>query len=74
MFIIGAVIAALFGTVMSLYLIRNEQIKKQNQELKEINEKLSDSETNFRIFFETMDDMIFIANQSGEIFFTNDLH
>jgi len=31
-------------------------------------EKLKSSEENFRTFFETIDDMIFIANQNGEIF------
>lgn len=34
-------------------------------------EKLRDSEHNFRSFFETMDDIIVIANQKGEIFYTN---
>ncbi|MEI7811510.1 MAG: PAS domain S-box protein [Ignavibacteria bacterium] len=34
-------------------------------------EKLKESEENFRTFFETIDDMIFIANQQGQIFFAN---
>lgn len=34
-------------------------------------EKLRESEVNFRTFFETMDDMIFIASQKGEIFYIN---
>lgn len=32
---------------------------------------LRESEENFRTFFETIDDLIFIANQQGQIFFTN---
>ncbi len=34
-------------------------------------EKLKSSEENFRTFFETIDDMIFIANRDGKIFYTN---
>ncbi len=34
-------------------------------------EKLRESEANFRTFFETMDDLIFIADQRGVIFHTN---
>jgi PAS domain S-box-containing protein len=34
-------------------------------------EALRESEQNFRAFFETIDDMIFIANQQGKIFFVN---
>gem|GEM_PF-269655 len=33
--------------------------------------KVRESETNFRTFFETMDDMIFITNPEGEIFYIN---
>lgn len=33
--------------------------------------KLRESEANFRTFFETMDDMIFIASKQGEIFYIN---
>ncbi|HPO48906.1 MAG TPA: PAS domain S-box protein, partial [Spirochaetota bacterium] len=40
-------------------------------ERKRIEERLKQSEENFRTFFETIDDMIFIGNQKGEIFFTN---
>ena len=39
--------------------------------LKQIQEKLQSSEENFRTFFETIDDLIFIGNQQGEIFYTN---
>lgn len=38
---------------------------------KEAERKLKESETNFRTFFETMADMIFIGNQQGEIIYTN---
>lgn len=41
-------------------------------ERKKIEEKLKESEQNFRTFFETMDDMIFVGNSQGKIFFTND--
>ena len=40
-------------------------------ERKRIEERLKQSEENFRTFFETIDDMIFIANSDGKIFFTN---
>jgi len=38
---------------------------------KMIEEKLRESEANFRTFFESMDDMIFVANLEGVIFFVN---
>ncbi|MEI6285793.1 MAG: PAS domain S-box protein [Bacillota bacterium] len=38
---------------------------------KNIAAQLSESETNFRMFFESMDDLIFVANQQGEIFHSN---
>jgi len=34
-------------------------------------ERLKESETNFRAFFESMDDMIFVANMEGSIFYVN---
>jgi len=40
-------------------------------ERKQAEEKLKESEANFRTFFETIDDMVFIANQQGEIFNIN---
>ena len=40
-----------------------------NQNL--IEEKLKSSVDNFRTFFESIDDLIFIANQQGEIFYVN---
>ncbi|MDO9255301.1 MAG: PAS domain S-box protein [Bacteroidales bacterium] len=36
-----------------------------------VERKLRESEANFRNFFETMDDMVFIANMDGEIFHIN---
>jgi PAS domain S-box-containing protein len=36
-----------------------------------IEKKLRESESNFRAFFETMDDMVFIADQTGMIFHAN---
>ncbi|MEI6435626.1 MAG: PAS domain S-box protein [Bacteroidota bacterium] len=39
---------------------------------KEAEEKIKESEANFRIFFETMDDIIIVGNTQGEIFYTND--
>ncbi len=38
---------------------------------KQIEKKLRKSEKNFRYFFESMDDMIFVGNKEGEIFYTN---
>ncbi len=40
-------------------------------DLKKAEEKIMKSEENFRTFFETMDDPIFIGNQKGKIIFTN---
>lgn len=40
-------------------------------ERKEIEEKLRNSENNFRTFFETMDDMIFITGKHRGIFYSN---
>jgi len=40
-------------------------------EKREIQEKLKSSEKNFRSFFETMDDLIFVGNLKGEIMYTN---
>ena len=40
-------------------------------ERKRTEEKLSSSEKNFRTFFETIDDMIVVANNHGDIFFAN---
>jgi len=36
-------------------------------------EKLSESEKNFRSFFESIDDLIIVANVNGEIFYVNDV-
>ncbi len=33
--------------------------------------KLKESEANFRTFFESMDDIVMVGNQQGELFFTN---
>ena len=38
---------------------------------KNIENMLLNSEKNFRTFFETVDDMIFVANKEGKIFFVN---
>ncbi|MBN2282076.1 MAG: PAS domain S-box protein [Candidatus Marinimicrobia bacterium] len=38
---------------------------------KKTEEALKNSEKNFRTFFETIDDMIFITNDGGKIFYTN---
>jgi PAS domain S-box-containing protein len=38
---------------------------------KKTEKTLQEREQNFRMFFETMDDMIFIANKEGQIVFTN---
>lgn len=40
-------------------------------EKREIQEKLRSNEKNFRTFFETMDDLIFVGNLDGEILYTN---
>ncbi len=40
-------------------------------ERKQAEEKLKQSEENFRTFFETLDDLIFIADRDGRILFTN---
>ena len=40
-------------------------------ERKRAENKLKESEANFRTFFESMDDIIVVGNQQGELFFTN---
>jgi PAS domain S-box-containing protein len=40
-------------------------------EKREIQEKLKANEKNFRTFFETIDDLIFVGNLNGEILYTN---
>lgn len=40
-------------------------------EKREIQEKLRSNEKNFRTFFETIDDLIFVGNLQGEILYTN---
>ena len=46
-------------------LVRDITVRKRAEE------RLVSSEKNFRTFFETIDDMIFIGNKQGKIFFTN---
>ncbi|MCF7928538.1 MAG: PAS domain S-box protein [Spirochaetales bacterium] len=45
--------------------------KRAEMELEENRQRLASSEKNFRTFFETIDDMIFIGNQEGKIFYAN---
>jgi len=46
-------------------------ISRDITERKKSEERLSEREANFRTLFETMDDMIFVANNQGFIFYTN---
>ncbi len=46
-------------------------IERDITERKRYEEKLKSDRENFRNFFSTIDDMIFIADQQGKIFFTN---
>ena len=46
-------------------------ISRDITDRKNIEAKLSESENNFRMFFESMDDLIFVADQQGGIFHTN---
>jgi PAS domain S-box-containing protein len=46
-------------------------ISRDITERKKVEEALRESETNFHTFFETVDDMIFVSNVSGEIFYAN---
>jgi len=39
---------------------------------KQVEDKLKESEDNFRTFFDTVDDLIFVGNRQGVIFHTND--
>ncbi len=48
-----------------------QSVVRDISERKQIEHKLIESEDNFRTFFETMDDMIFVADPQGRIFFTN---
>jgi PAS domain S-box-containing protein len=64
---------ALFTTYMDqdgsliglLGIFRDITLRRQTDE------KLKESEKNFRNFFETMDDMIIICNQQGKLLYTN---
>jgi PAS domain S-box-containing protein len=42
-------------------------------EQKRLEEKLKSSETNFRTFFETLDDFVIVGNMQGKIIYTNDV-
>jgi len=65
--------AGLVLTVTIFLLIL--QIRRQRENLENQIEKRTDelklSEQNFRTFFETMNDMIFIADRNGKIFYAN---
>jgi len=54
-----------FGQNLVIAIVRNVTARKKSEQ------SIRDSEANFRTFFETIDDLIFIANKSGEIFFSN---
>lgn len=46
-------------------------IERDITERRKTEEQLLSSEKNFRTFFESMEDMVFIFNKKGEIFYTN---
>lgn len=46
-------------------------LEKSAFDLAKINSSLTESESNFRTFFQTIDDLIVVANQKGKILFTN---
>ncbi|HNW47643.1 MAG TPA: PAS domain S-box protein [Thermotogota bacterium] len=48
-----------------------QSVVRDISERKRIEKKLIESEDNFRTFFETMEDMIFVADRQGRVFFTN---
>lgn len=64
---IGSVIEK--DTVSNKMIIRGVVLDVTERKLSE--EKLRESETNFRSFFETMSDLIIIANAKGDIFYAN---
>ncbi len=47
------------------------ELEKASIELARINQTLIESESNFRAFFETIDDLIFVASPDGNILFSN---
>lgn len=57
----------LWGLLLSLYSTRSaaQLIAKR------LTAEVEENEQNFRTFFETIDDMLFIANESGLIFYVN---
>lgn len=69
--IIGLIVIPIMLTLIFLYIEKNRKIIEQNIELKKSEQNLKISEENFRTFFNTIDDMIFIGNKAGEIFFVN---
>lgn len=46
-------------------------IERDITERKKVEKALRESETNFHTFFETVDDMIFVGDTQGDIFYTN---
>jgi len=54
-----------FGETKTIAMVRNISQRK------EIEDKLRESEVNFRTFFETIDDLIIVGNSNGNIFYTN---
>ena len=68
-----ALLGGLLLTTIIFLLILQVKRQRDNLELQIENrtEELRISEQNFRTFFETMDDMIFISDRNGKIFYAN---
>lgn len=54
------------GKISSILIVQRDITER-----KRLEEKLQISEMNYRAFFESMDDLIFIANRQGKIFYAN---
>jgi PAS domain S-box-containing protein len=71
----GVFLTLALGVVVGLTVRRRTRLQQlvsdRTQELQISEAKLKSSEQNFRTFFETLDDMAFIANQQGQIFSAN---
>ncbi len=67
-FFVGFILTAMIHLLLSQIMRQREKLER---EIEKRTEELALSEQNFRTFFETMNDMIFIADREGRIFYTN---
>lgn len=71
----GIIVFAFLILFMSLFIIitKNYSLEQKNIVQTITERQLRESESNFRAFFETMNDLIFISDKQGLILFTNSI-